>query len=86
MVRQTARIAIIGGGMGGMTAAIALKKIAGVQATVFEQASKLGEVGAGVTRFQPGDRVMADAKDGEIVLEVKEREAPAPEPEPAATA
>ena len=46
---RTARIAIIGGGMGGMTAAIALKKIAGVQATVFEQASKLGEVGAGVT-------------------------------------
>jgi ATP-dependent Clp protease ATP-binding subunit ClpC len=36
--------------------------------------------------FQPGDRVVADGKDGEIVLEVKEREAPAPEPEPAATA
>ena len=36
--------------------------------------------------FQPGDLVIADAKDGEIVLEVKEREAPAPEPEPAATA
>ena len=36
--------------------------------------------------FQPGDLVVADAKDGEIVLEVKEREAPAPEPEPAATA
>ena len=36
--------------------------------------------------FQPGDLVVADAKDGEIVLEVKEREAPTPEPEPAATA
>src|SRR5215212_270387 len=36
--------------------------------------------------FQPGDFVIADARDGEIVLEVKQREAPAPEPEPAATA
>jgi ATP-dependent Clp protease ATP-binding subunit ClpC len=35
--------------------------------------------------FQPGDLVIADAREGEIVLEVKEREAPAPEPEPAAT-
>lgn len=58
MVRQTARIAIIGGGMGGMTAAIALKKIAGVQATVFEQASKLGEVGAGVTVAPNAARVL----------------------------
>src|SRR5215210_2987503 len=38
------------------------------------------------SKFQPGDLVIADARDGEIVLEVKEREAPAPEPEPAATA
>jgi ATP-dependent Clp protease ATP-binding subunit ClpC len=36
--------------------------------------------------FKPGDFVTADARDGEIVLEVKEREVPAPEPEPAATA
>lgn len=58
MVSKTARIAIIGGGMGGMTAAIALKKIAGVQATVFEQASKLGEVGAGVTVAPNAARVL----------------------------
>jgi ATP-dependent Clp protease ATP-binding subunit ClpC len=36
-------------------------------------------------RFQAGDLVIADARDGEIVLDVKEREAPQPEPEPAAT-
>jgi ATP-dependent Clp protease ATP-binding subunit ClpC len=36
--------------------------------------------------FQPGDYVTADARDGEIVLEARERQAPAPEPEPAATA
>src|SRR4051812_31224954 len=36
--------------------------------------------------FQPGDHVVADARDGEIVLDVKERAEPEPEPEPAATA
>jgi len=36
--------------------------------------------------FQPGDHVVADARDGEIVLETKERAEPEPEPEPAATA
>src|SRR4051794_21055841 len=37
-------------------------------------------------RFQSGDHVIADARDGEIVLEAKERAEPEPEPEPAATA
>ncbi len=36
--------------------------------------------------FQAGDSVLVDGRDGEVVLEAKEREAPAPEPEPAATA
>lgn len=58
MVDQSTRIAIIGGGMGGLTAAIALKKIAGVQVTVFEQASRLGEVGAGVTVAPNAARVL----------------------------
>lgn len=58
MVNQATRIAIIGGGMGGLTAAIALTRIAGVQVTVFEQASKLGEVGAGVTVAPNAARVL----------------------------
>jgi salicylate hydroxylase len=58
MVSQTARIAIIGGGMGGLTASIALTKIAGVQVTVFEQAGQLGEVGAGVTVAPNAARVL----------------------------
>ena len=58
MALNTTRIAIIGGGMGGLTAAIALKRIAGVQVTVFEQASKLGEVGAGVTVAPNAQRVL----------------------------
>lgn len=58
MVSQGTRIAVIGGGMGGLTAAIALTRIAGVQVTVFEQASKLGEVGAGVTVAPNAQRVL----------------------------
>lgn len=57
MLSHNTRIAIIGGGMGGLTAAIALKKIAGIQATVFEQASERAEVGAGVTVAPNGTRV-----------------------------
>lgn len=41
------RVAIIGGGIGGLTAAIALRR-AGIDATVYEQAQQLGEVGAGI--------------------------------------
>lgn len=58
MSDQRARIAIIGGGMGGLTAAIALTRLAGVEVTVFEQASALGEVGAGVTVAPNAQRVL----------------------------
>lgn len=58
MVSSTTRIGIIGGGMGGLTAAIALTRIAGVQVTVFEQAGALGEVGAGVTVAPNAARVL----------------------------
>src|ERR1700722_1814038 len=40
-------IAIIGGGIGGLAAAAFLRR-AGLRATVYEQAGRLGEVGAGV--------------------------------------
>lgn len=58
MVGQTTRIAVIGGGLGGLTAAIALTRIAGVQVSVFEQAGTLGEVGAGVTVAPNAQRVL----------------------------
>ena len=41
-------IAIVGAGIAGLTAAIALRR-AGVEVTVFEAADALGEIGAGVT-------------------------------------
>ncbi len=41
------RIAIVGGGIGGLAAALFLRR-AGLEATVYEQASELREVGAGI--------------------------------------
>ena len=41
------RVAIVGGGIGGLSAANALRR-RGLEVTVFEQAKVLGEVGAGV--------------------------------------
>jgi salicylate hydroxylase len=42
------RIAIVGGGIGGLTAALALRA-RGLDASVFEQAEAVGEIGAGVS-------------------------------------
>ena len=47
------RVAIIGAGIGGLTAAAALRR-RGVEAEVFEQAPQLGEVGAGVALASNG--------------------------------
>jgi 2-polyprenyl-6-methoxyphenol hydroxylase-like FAD-dependent oxidoreductase len=49
MSARTGReVIIIGGGIGGLCAALALRQ-AGIEATVYEQAHELGEVGAGIT-------------------------------------
>jgi salicylate hydroxylase len=45
------QIAIVGGGIGGLTAALALRA-RGLNVTVFEQAGALREIGAGVS-IQP---------------------------------
>ena len=50
-------IAIAGAGIGGLTAAITLKQ-AGLNATVYEQAPELGEVGAGLTITPNGSRIL----------------------------
>ena len=50
-------VAIAGGGIGGMAAAIALRR-QGIDVTVFEQAPTLGEVGAGVLMTPNGVRLL----------------------------
>ncbi len=51
------RVALIGAGIGGLAAALALAR-RGVAVTVFEQAEALGEVGAGITISPNAGRVL----------------------------
>jgi salicylate hydroxylase len=51
------RVAIIGGGIGGLTAANALRR-AGVEVSVFEAAGELKEIGAGVALHANAMRVL----------------------------
>ncbi len=44
---RTARVAIIGGGIGGLCAALALEQ-RGIEVQVFEQSAQLGDIGAGL--------------------------------------
>ena len=50
VVSEELKVAIVGGGIGGLTAALALRA-RGLSVTVFEQANELREIGAGVTIF-----------------------------------
>jgi salicylate hydroxylase len=43
------RVAIIGGGPGGLSSAIALSKLESVQVTLYEKARELREIGAGIS-------------------------------------
>lgn len=51
------KVTVIGGGIGGLTAALALLK-RGIDVEVYEQASHLGEVGAGIQISANGTRVL----------------------------
>src|ERR1700732_3256968 len=51
------RVAIIGGGIGGLTAALALRA-RGLDVTVFEQAEVLREIGAGVSIYPNAARLL----------------------------
>ncbi|WOO80007.1 6-methylsalicylic acid decarboxylase atA [Vanrija pseudolonga] len=46
--KETLRVAISGGGPAGLAAAIALREVPGVDVTIYEQATELREVGAGI--------------------------------------
>jgi salicylate hydroxylase len=51
------RAALVGGGIGGLAAACALRR-RGIDVTVFEQAETLGEIGAGLTIFPNSLRLL----------------------------
>ena len=53
------RVAVVGAGIGGLAAALALLR-RGFEVTVYEQATALGEVGAGVQISANGTRVLFD--------------------------
>src|ERR1700743_2134704 len=54
---STLSIGIIGGGIGGVAAAVALC-LAGIEATVYERANELREVGAGMMLWPNATRVL----------------------------
>ncbi len=60
------QVAVIGAGLGGLTAALALAR-RGIAVTVFEQAEALGEVGAGITVSPNAGRVLDHLGLGEAV-------------------
>ncbi|WP_296389883.1 FAD-dependent monooxygenase [Williamsia sp.] len=54
---RTLRVAVVGAGIGGLTAGIALRA-RGIDATVYEQASELKALGAGVSIATNGSRIL----------------------------
>jgi len=62
MVSKTSKMGgksavVVGGGIGGLTAAVALRQV-GWQVTVLERAAKFGEIGAGITLLSNGLRCL----------------------------
>src|ERR1041385_764028 len=57
MVGSDRKVVVIGGGIGGLTTALALLS-RGIDVDVFEQAPRLGEVGAGIQISPNGTRVL----------------------------
>jgi 2-polyprenyl-6-methoxyphenol hydroxylase-like FAD-dependent oxidoreductase len=57
-VKYPAKVAVAGGGIGGLTAAIALRR-AGFEVVVFERSAELGEVGAGLLLAANAQKALA---------------------------
>ena len=63
------RAAVVGGGIGGLSAACALRR-RGIDVMVFEQAAALGEIGAGLTIFPNSLRQLERMGLGEALAAV----------------
>ncbi|WP_440106079.1 FAD-dependent monooxygenase [Streptosporangium sp. H16] len=61
---MTGRAIVVGGGIGGLAAAVALRRI-GWQAVVLERAAELGEIGAGMSQAPNAMRALAELGVGE---------------------
>ena len=55
-MKDKLRIAIIGGGLGGLTAAMLLER-GGYNYTIYEQAPQLARIGAGINLYQNTARI-----------------------------
>src|SRR5258705_8425264 len=66
------RVAVIGGGIGGLSAAVALRET-GAHVEVFEQARQLSEVGAGLGIQQNGQRVLVRLGLGQEINRIGSR-------------
>ena len=64
------KVAIVGGGIGGLTAALALLR-RGIDVDVYEQSAKLKEVGAGISISSNGTRVLDALELGEALARVQ---------------
>lgn len=69
-------VAIVGGGPGGLATAIALLKVPNISVTLYEQASELREIGAGISIGLNGWKVLellgaADGVKGAITPQIQ---------------
>ncbi|KAJ3994329.1 hypothetical protein F5050DRAFT_532569 [Lentinula boryana] len=58
MTPSKVRVAIIGGGIGGLTFAVALKECSNLQVDLYEQAHQITEIGAGITLWHRGYEIL----------------------------
>ncbi|MFV8141336.1 NAD(P)-binding protein [Mycolicibacterium senegalense] len=63
------RVAVVGAGIGGLTAALALRAN-GIDATVYEQAHELKALGAGVSIATNGSRILTTLGVGDAVAAI----------------
>jgi hypothetical protein len=71
LMRSENRILIIGGGIGGLTAALALQK-AGFEWKIFERAPVLSEIGAGITLWSNAIRALGTLGLADQILKAGE--------------
>jgi 2-polyprenyl-6-methoxyphenol hydroxylase-like FAD-dependent oxidoreductase len=57
LIKTKPNIGIVGGGIGGVAAAVALRQV-GIDAVVYERSAQLGEVGAGMMLWPNATRVL----------------------------